>query len=105
VKDRLTGSTDILLAVTSDHSTPSSTRLIHSGEPVPLMFLGKGVRRDEINAFDEVSCAGGALGLVRGSEFMHWVLNYLERAKLVGIMDTPIDQAYWPGDYEPFKAE
>ncbi len=94
---------DLLLIVTADHSTPSCGTLIHSGEPVPLTICGSGVRRDGVHRFDEISAAGGALGCVRGKEFMYLVLNYLDRAKLAGLMDTPVDQTFWPGDYEPFR--
>jgi 2,3-bisphosphoglycerate-independent phosphoglycerate mutase len=92
-----------LIIITSDHSTPSSGKLVHSGEPVPLLIIGEGVRRDSIESFDEVSCAGGSLGFVRGKEFMYLVLNYLDRAKLRGLMDTPVDQAFWPGETKPFQ--
>ncbi|MDO3379140.1 alkaline phosphatase family protein [Geoalkalibacter halelectricus] len=96
---------EVLLAVSADHSTPSSGALIHSGEPVPLMFVGGGVRRDAVNRFDEISVASGALGCVRGTEFMNLVLNYLDRARLVGTRDAPADCGYWPGDYEPFRLQ
>jgi 2,3-bisphosphoglycerate-independent phosphoglycerate mutase len=94
---------DLLLIVTADHSTPSCGTLIHSGEPVPLTIRGSGVRRDGVTRFDEISAATGALGCVRGREFMYLVLNYLDRAKLAGLMDAPVDQIFWPGDYEPFR--
>lgn len=94
---------DILLVLCSDHSTPSGGPLIHSGEPVPLLFCGEGVRRDNVAAFDEVSAAAGSLGPVRGKELMYLVLNYLDRIKLSGLMDTPVDQCYWPGESEPFR--
>ena len=93
---------EVLLIVTADHSTPSSGPLIHSGESVPLMFYGQGVRRDGVSRFNEVDVTTGVLGSVRGKELMYLVLNHLDRAKLQGIMDTPVDQPYWPGDYEPF---
>lgn len=96
---------ETLVVVTSDHSTPSAGPLIHSGEPVPIVIVGEGVRRDGVEYFDEIHCAGGALGLVRGKEFMYLLLNYLDRAKLRGIMDTPDDQAFWPGDSKPFRLE
>ncbi len=54
---------------------------MHSGEPVPLVIAGEGVRVDKIRQFDKVSAAGGGLGFVRGREFMYLVLNYLERSK------------------------
>lgn len=92
-----------LLVVTSDHSTPSGGTLIHSGEPVPVTFIGEGVRRDEVKRFDEVAAAAGALGQVRGKDLVYLILNYLDRAKLTGIMDTPVDQPYWPGNYRPFR--
>jgi 2,3-bisphosphoglycerate-independent phosphoglycerate mutase len=101
--DPLLKDPEVLIVVTSDHSTPSAGPLIHSGEPVPIVVVGEGVRRDAIGHFDEIHCAGGALGLVRGKEFMHLLLNYLDRAKLRGIMDTPDDQAFWPGDAKPFR--
>lgn len=60
---------------------------------------------DRVNKFDEVSAAGGGLGCVRGGEFMYLVLNFLERSKLVGLMDEPVDRPYWPGNGEPFVLE
>jgi 2,3-bisphosphoglycerate-independent phosphoglycerate mutase len=96
---------DLLVVVTADHSTPSSGPLIHSGESVPIMFHGSGVRRDRVRQFDEISAAWGALGTLRGKELIYMVLNHLNRSKLHGIMDTPIDQPYWPGKYKSFKLE
>lgn len=93
---------DMLVIVTSDHSTPSVGPLIHSGEPVPLLIHGCGVRRDRVEAFDEVAASCGALGMVRGKEMMYLILNYLDRAKLMGIMDTENDQPFWPGNYAWF---
>jgi len=94
---------DLILAVTSDHSTPSKGKMVHCGEPVPLTICGPGVRVDPVERFDEVSASRGALGFVRGGEFMYMVLNYLDRGKLAGLMDTPHDQPYWPGCSEPFE--
>lgn len=96
---------EVLIAVTADHSTPSCGALIHSGEPVPLMFVGNGVRRDRVQHFDEISVGGGCLGMVRGDEMMHLILNYLDRARLGGIHDTPRPQEFWPGDYAPFTLD
>ncbi len=95
----------ILVIVTADHSTPSCGNMIHCGEPVPLTICGRWVRRDAITAFDEVRAAGGALGFVRGPELMHMVLNYLDRGKLKGIMDTPQDRPYYPGTYRPLSVK
>jgi len=77
---------ELLLVITSDHSTPSSGPLIHSGEPVPITVVGT-----------------GAMGFVTGDDFMPLVLNFLDRTKLRGLMDTPEDQPYWPGLRKPFS--
>lgn len=102
VLPKLTNKPETLIVVAADHSTPSAGPLIHSGEAVPLVFCGPGVRRDRIQKYDEVSAAGGALGFVRGKELMYLIINHLDRVKLQGLMDTPVDQAYWPGATEPF---
>lgn len=99
---------DLLLVVTADHSTPSSGALIHSGEPVPLLLCGEGVRRDDVARFDEVAAAAGCFGLLRGAELMLLVLNYLDRARLMGLRDSPEGFAAtpsWPGTYEPFTLD
>lgn len=96
---------DTVLVVTADHSTPSGGPMVHSGEPVPIAVHGPGVRRDANRAFDEVSCAGGALGQLRHGDFMYFVLNWLDRAKLQGLLDSPVDYPYWPGKRRPFTLE
>lgn len=96
---------EVLVAVTADHSTPSVGTLVHSGEPVPLVFHGPGVRQDAVSRFDEASVAAGCLGCVRGGELMLCILNYLDRARLAGIVDAPRELPYWPGPYDPFPAQ
>lgn len=96
---------EVLIAVGSDHTTPSSGPLIHSGEPVPLCFVGAGVRRDHVTRFNEVDCAGGSLGMVQGRQFMNLVLSHLDRARLYGLMYTPDVRAYTQKEYEPFRLD
>ncbi|MBI4966416.1 MAG: 2,3-bisphosphoglycerate-independent phosphoglycerate mutase [Desulfomonile tiedjei] len=93
---------DVLLVVTSDHSTPSSGPLIHSGEPVPLTMVGANARRDNVRSFNEIDCSSGSLGLLRGTEFMYMVLNHLDRINLVRIKHNPDDEICSTGEYEPF---
>jgi 2,3-bisphosphoglycerate-independent phosphoglycerate mutase len=101
--DDLAADPEIVLVITADHSTPCSEPLIHSGETVPVTILGKNIRRDTVESFDEIACARGALGPVRGRELMYVILNLLDRAKLVGLMDTPADQPYYPGKRRPLR--
>jgi 2,3-bisphosphoglycerate-independent phosphoglycerate mutase len=99
--DEIATDETILLVITADHSTPSTGTMIHSGETVPLTMVGKYTRRDDVSKFNEVSCAGGALGPVRGRELMYLILNFLDRGKLWGLMDSPVDQPFSPGNYKP----
>jgi 2,3-bisphosphoglycerate-independent phosphoglycerate mutase len=92
---------EALLIVTADHSTASSGGMIHTGETVPITMAGKYVRRDEVGYFNEIACAKGALGVLKGRELMHLALNFTDRAKMQGLMDTPVDQPYYPGNYRP----
>ncbi len=73
---------DAYIAITADHSTPVSIKR-HSSDPVPVVIKGEGVRKDEVNKFDEVSVASGALGRIRGidlvpilSDFMGYYTMY-----------------------------
>ena len=77
--------------------------MIHSGEPVPLLMVGKYTWRDQVARFDEISCSQGSLGLVRGREIMYLILNFLDRGKLAGLRDAPRDQPYFPGKFKPFR--
>ena len=94
---------DLLVVITADHSTPSVSTLIHSGEPVPVAFVGPTVRRDAVTSFDEVSVAGGSLGFLRGKELMLTILNHLDRSALVGHRMGRIERPYLLQAYEPFE--
>ncbi len=74
---------DALLIVTADHTTPCEL-MAHSGDPVPIMLRGKGVRTDNVTAFGERSCARGGLGFIRGVDIMPQVLNLMGRLHLIG---------------------
>ena len=92
----------VMIVVTSDHSTPSSGSLIHSGEPVPVMFIGGGARRDAPASFDEIACAGGSLGLARCKELMRLILDQMDRSLMKDIRYTSSPIQYWSEEYECF---
>lgn len=56
-------------AILTDHYTPIKVRT-HVGRPVPVAMMGPGIIPDDVPAYSEKLCAGGALGVLRGSEFM-----------------------------------
>lgn len=96
---------NILFIITADHSTASAGSMIHSGETVPLTMIGTHTRKDAVGQFNEIDCAQGGLGLVRGKELMYLILNFLDRGKLWGLMDTPVNQPYFPGNYKPLRID
>ncbi len=93
---------DLLVAVTADHSTPSASTLIHSGEPVPVTLAGLTVRRDNVSAFDEIECAKGCVGNLRGEELMRLLLNYADGAALAGHRLGSQEKPFFPPVYKPF---
>jgi 2,3-bisphosphoglycerate-independent phosphoglycerate mutase len=103
--DEIIADDDVLFIITSDHSTASAGSMIHSGETVPLTMVGKYTRRDDVGEFNEISCAKGGLGLVKGKELMYLILNFLDRGKLWGLMDSPVNQPFSPGNYKPLRIE
>ena len=77
----LEGETYVLL--TADHTTSLRTGK-HEGDPVPVALAGPEVRRDDVRAFDEVSCAKGGLCRLRGVDLMPILMNLLGRMKKLG---------------------
>jgi len=91
-----------IVCVTGDHATPASPDVIHSGDPVPLVVAGLGVRADEVSEFGEASCARGILGHLRGPDLMPVLLNAADRPLFLGSRPTPFDGADgYPALLEP----
>jgi 2,3-bisphosphoglycerate-independent phosphoglycerate mutase len=74
---------DVVVALTCDHSTPVSVKE-HSADPVPVTVSGGGARVDGVREFDEISCASGALGRIRGMDLMPIMLGMADRARKFG---------------------
>jgi len=80
---RLPRREDILTVVTADHSTPVSVKN-HSGDPVPLIISGNGVRVDGVEKYDEINCARGGLNRLRGMDLMPILMDLLGKGKKFG---------------------
>jgi 2,3-bisphosphoglycerate-independent phosphoglycerate mutase len=98
-------SDDNLIIITGDHGTPSGTKLLHSGEPVPLLMLGRYTYADDVKVFDEKSCVYGSLGRIAGKEMMPMVLNQLDRIKYMSAKLQPFNGIYWPKRLNEFELE
>jgi 2,3-bisphosphoglycerate-independent phosphoglycerate mutase len=82
-----------IVCVTGDHATPAFPDVIHSGDPVPLVVAGPGVREDDVASFGELDCSRGILGHLRGPDLMPLLLNAADRALFLGSRPTPFDGA------------
>ena len=82
-----------IVCVTGDHATPASPDVIHSGDPVPLLVAGPGVRADGVSRFGELESVTGILGQLRGPDLMPVLLNAADRPLFLGSRPTPVDGA------------
>lgn len=72
-----------LLAVTADHSTPCQVQE-HSGDPVPALLWGPGVRTDGQARYGETACACGGLGRLTGKDFFYTLIDLMGFSKKLG---------------------
>jgi 2,3-bisphosphoglycerate-independent phosphoglycerate mutase len=82
-----------IVCITGDHATPASPDVIHSGDPVPLLVAGPGVRADGVTRFGELPFAAGILGQLRGPDLMPVLLNAADRPLFLGSRPTPFEGA------------
>ena len=93
-----------VVAVTGDHATPTYPDVIHSGDPVPFVLAGPGVRADAVERFGELECAAGILGHLRGEDVMPVLLNAADRPLFAGSRPTPYAGADgYPSLLEPLR--
>lgn len=74
---------DVYFILTADHSTPIAV-MDHTGDPVPLVIKGPGVRVDAVNQFHERAAASGGLCRIRGSDIMNILLDLMNRSSKFG---------------------
>ncbi len=72
-----------LIAVAVDHTTPVSVRK-HTGDPVPILIFGPGVRTDEVKTYGERSAAGGGLGRILGKDLMPIIADLMGKTEMFG---------------------
>jgi len=71
------------VALLGDHATPVAVR-DHSGDAVPVIFSGPGVRPDAVETFGERPAATGGVGRIRGHDVLPILLNLAVRAEKFG---------------------
>ncbi len=103
--DALGKKDDLLAVITSDHSTPARSGLVHSGETVPVIMAGTAIRRDSVDRFDEIAAVSGSLGFLRGAELMHMIVNCADRSILEGLRLGAARRPFIRADYPPFVVD
>ena len=71
------------LAVTADHTTSLVTGN-HEGDPVPIAITGPYIRSDDVEEFDERSCAKGGLNRIRGMDLTPILMNLIGKIRKFG---------------------
>ncbi|WP_297501942.1 2,3-bisphosphoglycerate-independent phosphoglycerate mutase [Thermococcus sp.] len=74
---------ETVIAITGDHSTPCEV-MNHSGDPVPLLIAGGGVRTDSSEAFGERECMKGGLGRIKGHDIVPIMMDLMNRSEKFG---------------------
>ncbi len=67
---------DVVIAVTSDHSTPCKLKA-HSDDPVPILIVGGEINGEEKGPFCERTSKSGSIGELNGPQIMPLLLKYL----------------------------
>ncbi len=66
-----------VIGVVADHST-SCISGEHCGDPVPALLFGPSSRVDKVMHFSEIDCMQGGLGRIKGSSFLHSMLDQMD---------------------------
>jgi 2,3-bisphosphoglycerate-independent phosphoglycerate mutase len=104
---------ELITVLTTDHTTPSvwahhprgQFSDQHSGEEAPIAIRGGNVRVDAVTEFGERAAGAGAIGHLRGEDFMPVLMNAAERTNMWETRPTPIRRLYRPREdqVEPFR--
>lgn len=63
-----------IVVVTGDHATPCINKS-HSADAVPIVIAGKNIMPDNVKKFNEIECAKGSLGSLKGLEMMPKIIK------------------------------
>lgn len=74
---------DEFIVITSDHTTPITVG-DHTGDSVPILISGEGVRRDNVRRFTEFEAPKGGLCRIRGTDIIPILLDLSGRAEKFG---------------------
>jgi 2,3-bisphosphoglycerate-independent phosphoglycerate mutase len=96
---------EVLLAIASDHATPTEGPLVHAGDPVPVALVGRRIIPDKVSVFSERAFLEGGLGRIRGEDLMPLILNYTDRTGLYTWRSTPRSSLARPREINPLTSD
>lgn len=96
---------DLVVAVTADHTTPSRRDVVHAGDPVPMVVHGETVRMDSVEAVGERPAASGGLSRIRGRDVTRLLRAQADRVLLDGLRRSPEVPDYPTTDVTPLDRE
>lgn len=94
-----------VVAVTGDHATPSVSRLLHSGDPTPLLVAGPGVRSDGVQQFGECYAMAGSCGQLLAADILPLLIGFANRPFFRGHRPGPWASAALPNSPEPMPLD
>ena len=74
---------DFYFILTADHSTPISV-MDHTGDPVPIIINGPGIRVDDVKTYNERAASNGGLCRIRGSDVMNILMDLMNKSTKFG---------------------
>ena len=74
ILNQLKGKEDFRILVLPDHYTPIKLRT-HTADPIFFAMYGKGIKKNEISAFNEKSIKGSTFTFKSGSELMEYFIK------------------------------
>ncbi len=73
-----------VVAVTGDHATPSTSGVMHTGDPTPFTIAGGAVRPDAVDAFGEAPARSGDLGVLAAADVLPLLFSAANRPAFLG---------------------
>jgi 2,3-bisphosphoglycerate-independent phosphoglycerate mutase len=92
-----------VVAVTGDHATPSTGRVLHTGDPSPFVVAGGAVRADGVSHFGEASTRHGDLGILRAVDVLPLLFSAANRPAFLGHRTSAFRSWALPDDPDPFR--
>jgi 2,3-bisphosphoglycerate-independent phosphoglycerate mutase len=101
--ERALSDPELVTVITSDHTTPSTEDVVHSGAPVPVTVVAESVRTDDVEIAGERPAACGGMGRIDGRDLLRVCRAAADRVMLDGLRRSPAVRDYPHRDVTPLR--